>query len=162
VPYNGGIVSPDDRLRTALDRALAEARAHLEPDLRALTHELTETAATALVSAAEALDRAGSLGEVLRALVAAAGTYAERVGLFLLRDGRVLPWHLNGIDVTTLSTTDVDSVTAFPLTVGGQVVAILYADAPASRAGALDVLTRYAARLLESKTLHMALGITTR
>ena len=155
-------MSIDDRLHAALDRALAEARARLEPDLRALTHELSDSAATSLVSAAEALDRAGSLGDLLRSLIGAAAQYAERVGLFLVRDGRVSPWHLNDIDAEALSTADADRIAAFPLTVGGHVVAILYADAPASRAGVLDVLTRYAARLLETKTLHMALGITAR
>ena len=153
-------MSTDDRLRDALDRALAEARAHLEPNLRVLTHELSDTTVAALLSGAEALDRAVSLGDVLRALVGAASQAAERVALFLVRDGRVRPWHLNGVDVTALSTADADRVAAFPVTVGGQVVAILYADAAASRTAGLDVLTRYAGRLLEAKTLHMALGVS--
>jgi hypothetical protein len=161
VPYNDGIVSTDDRLRDALERALADARARLEPDLRALTHELADAVPATLASGAEALDRAGSLAEVLRALVSTAAEYADRVGLFLVRDGRVRPWQLSGVDETTVWTADADRAAAFPIAVGGEVVAILYADAPASRA-ALDVLTRYAGRLLESKTLHMALGIPAR
>jgi len=161
VPYNDGIVPTDDRLRDALERALAEARARLEPDLRALTHELAEAVPATLASATEALDRSASLAEVLRALVSAAAQYADRVGLFLVHDGRVRPWQLSGVDETTVWTADEDRAAAFPVAVGGEVVAILYADAPALPA-ALETLTRYASRLLESKTLHMALGIPAR
>jgi hypothetical protein len=161
VPYNGSIVSTHDRLGDALDRALADARARLEPDLRAVTHEVSEAVRATLSSATEEFDRAGSLGAVLRALVAAAGRHAERVGLFLVNDGRVRPWQLSGIDETTIWAGDTNRATAFPVAIGGEVVAILYADAPASRA-ALEVLTRYAGRVLESKTLHMTLGIPAR
>lgn len=162
MPYNGGIVSTDERLRDALECALADARARLEPELRTLTHELSDAAAARLASAAEALDRADSLAEVLRTLVGAAAQYADRIGLFLVRDGRVRPWHLHGVAEEALSTADADGVATFPITVGNRVVAILYTDAPHVRAGSLDVLTRYTGRLLEAKTLHMALGIAAR
>lgn len=159
MPYNGGIVSTDDRLRDALERALAEVRARLEPDLRALTHELSDGAAATLASAAEALDRARSLGDVLDALVGAARQYTDRVGLLIVRDGSVRTWRQNGIGEDALSTANTDAVMTFPIAVGGEVVAILSAGAGPSTAPVLAVLTRYAGRVLESKTLHMALGM---
>jgi len=181
VPYNDSIVSSDDRLRDALERALADARTQLELELRTLTHELSDAAATTLASAAGALDRGASLAEVLRALVDTSATYADRVGLFLIRDGRVRPWRLVGLaadalppsleaaaDLSRARETDGrsnaggDRESTFPVTVGGRVVAILYADAAAPRTGALEVLTRYAGHVLESRTLHMALGIAAR
>ena len=148
-----------DRFDDALDRALADARASLESDLRAVTHELSDAAVTALASSAEALDRAASLADVLRGLLDAASGYADCAGVFLVRDGGVRPWRLNGVDERALSSIQVDHATTFPVVVGGQTVAILYAEGGAPRAGALDVLTRYAGRLLESRTLHLALGI---
>lgn len=163
MPYNGRIVSIDDRLRDALERALAEARISLEPELRTLTHELTEATTAALASAAEAFDRAPTLAGVLHALVDAAAQHADRVGLFLVCDGRVRPWQLRGVDETALAGAHADRTTTFPLAVGGRVVAILYAESAPPRAGgvgALDLLTRYAGRHLEAMTLHTALGIS--
>jgi hypothetical protein len=158
-------VSIDGRLRDALERVLAGARASLEPELRTLADELSDARTAALASSAQALDEAGSLTEVLHALVDAAAQHADRVGLFLVTEGRVRPWQLRGLDETTLSSVRTDGATTFPVTVGGKVVAILYAEAAAGRAGgsrSLDVLTRYAGRRLESMTLHMALGIGAR
>lgn len=165
MPYNGHIVSIDGRLRDALERVLADARASLEPELRTLAHELSDARAAAVASSAQALDEAESLTQVLHALVDAAAQQADRVGLFLVTDGRVRPWELRGVDETMLSSARTDGTTTFPLTVGGRVVAILYAEAAAARPGggrSLDVLTRYAGRRLESMTLHMALGIGAR
>lgn len=162
MPYNDRIVSIDDRLRDALERALGEAHTSLEPELRTLAHELTDATTAALASAAEAFDRAPTLAGVLHALVDAAAQHADRVGLFLVRDGRVRPWQLRGVDETALASARADRTTTFPLAVGGRVVAILYAESAPPRAGgvrSLDVLTRYAGRLLESMTLHTALGI---
>lgn len=157
-----GIVSIDDRLRDALERALVEARASLEPELRTLTHELTDATTAAIASAAEAFDRAPSLAGVLHALVDAAAQHADRVGLFLVRDGRLRAWELRGLDETALASARADHTTTFPLAVGGRIVAILYAESAPPRAGGvgfLDLLTRYAGRQLESMTLHTALGI---
>lgn len=162
MPYNAGIVPIDDRLRAALERALAEAHASLEPELRTLALELTDASAASLASAAEALDRAPTLGGVLHALVDAAAPYADRIGLFLVRDGRVRPWQVRGVSETALSNPRDDRAATFPLTVGGRVVAILYAESAPAHAGgvrALELLARYAGRLLESMTLRTALGI---
>lgn len=186
MPYNGGIVSFDDRLRDVIDRALAEARANLEHEVRALAHELGDSMAdersraaaaavdelrrswdasmAELVSAADAFDNAGSLAEVLHALFDGARRCADRVGIFLVNNGRLRPWRLEGLDLAAMAASGADYAT-FPIIVGGSVVAILYADvpradgAPAGRAAMLDVLARHASRLLESMTLHKALGL---
>lgn len=158
-------MSIDDRLRDALERALAEARASLEPELRTLARELSDARMAALASGAQALDRADSLTAVLHALVDAAAQHADRIGLFLVKDGRIRPWQLRGVDEAAVSSGRTDGATTFPVTVGGTVVAILYAEATTGRADgdrSLDVLTRYAGRLLESMTLHMALGVGAR
>ncbi|MBI3050424.1 MAG: hypothetical protein HYY76_19185 [Acidobacteria bacterium] len=152
-------MSFDDPLRDALDRALAGARADLEHAVRALAQELVDAAG--LAAAAQALDAAGSLTEVLQALVDQAGRHAERAGIFLVRDGRVRPWQLRGVDAAAaLQTRPADDNGTFPVVVGGSVVAILCADRvrPGS-AAVLDMLARYAGRLLESMTLHKALGL---
>ncbi|MBI2187802.1 MAG: hypothetical protein HYU37_11910 [Acidobacteria bacterium] len=156
-------MSIHDRLHDALERALAGLRAGLEPELRTLAHELPDTATAVLASAAEAIDRAGSLAGTLHALVEAAVPYADRVGLFLVRDGRVRAWRLNGVEEAAVTTTRTDRMTRFPISVDGSVVAILYAEGADARAGgipALDLLTRYTGHLLESITLHAALGLT--
>jgi len=165
VPYNGRIVSFDDRLRDALDRALAGTRAELERDVRALAEELQHAAqaqpqTAGLASAIQKLDGAGSLSDVLHALLDGAAEHADEVGLFLVRDGRVRPWRRRGADAAGPTAPAADSATAFPVTVGGQVVAILYVDRLRSASAAIEVLTRYAGRLLESMTLHTALGLT--
>lgn len=163
MPYNGGIVSIDTSLHDALERALADARARLEPQLRTLAHELSGARTAAIASSAQALDEAASLSAVLDALVGAAAQYADRVGLFLMTDGRVRPWQLRGVDAAALSSPRSDDAVSFPVTVGGTTVAVLYAEAAAGVASgsALDVLTKYAGRRLESMTLRMALGIGT-
>jgi GAF domain-containing protein len=156
-------VPHDHRLDDALARALAGARASFELELRTLAHELPETTAAALASAAHALDRAGSLSATLRALVERAGHYADRVGLFLVRDDRVRAWRLDGVAESALTCAKTDGTTSFPVVVGGRVVAVLCAESTTPRAGgvhALNVLTRYAGRLLESITLQAALGLT--
>jgi hypothetical protein len=61
---------------------------------------------------------------------------------------------------------DVDDrhAAAFPVVVGGDVVAVLYADAPAATSSSdgwftiLDVLSRHASRVLESLTVQRAVG----
>lgn len=157
MPYNDGIVSFDDRLRDALDRALAGARADLERDLSALAREIID--ATDLAADTRALDEAVSLADVLRALLNQAGRRAERAGMFLVTEGRVRPWPLRGAGADVLQAAEGGHGT-FPIVVGGRVVAILSADPlrPES-AAALDSLARYAGRLLESMTLHKALGL---
>lgn len=68
-------------------------------------------------------------------------------------------WANDGFDS---SESPAATVPAFPVTVGGRVVAILYADAAQSAKPwpvMLEVLTRHASRLLESMTLHKAVGL---
>ena len=159
VPYNGGIVSFDEQLREALGRALADAHAQVEHDVHALADEELRRRSgermDELARAARAFDEAESLTDVLRTLVDCAGRYADRVALLLVRNGRARWW----------GPVDVEGLTAHPsttylVTVGWRVVAVLQAEAPDPAAAAtLDVLTRYSGRLLESMTLHKALGL---
>jgi len=79
----------NERFHDALDRALADARERLELEPRTLTHELSDAATTSRAAAAESLDRAASLADVPGALVDASTAYADRAGLFLIREGRV-------------------------------------------------------------------------
>jgi len=186
VPYNGGIVTFDDRLRDTLDRAFAGARANLAHDVLTLAHELADTTAdergraaaaeidelrrsggaamAELATATRALDSAGSLGDVLQTLVDSARRYVDRVALVVVRDGRWHPWTGEG----TTEGVEANRAATFPLTVGGRVVAVLHVDAaqagdgvPSSRWSAtLDVLTAHASRVLESMTLYKSLGLT--
>lgn len=176
MPYNGGIVILDERLGHALDRALAGARAKLEDDVRALSDEAVDelhgsfdATMAELASDIHALDSAQTLREVLDVLVDSARRHVDRVGLFLIKEGRLRPWRLKGIErregLEVAQKTDARQALTFPLAVGGCVVAILYADnahadVPSSRwSAAVDVLTRHASRVLESITLHQALGL---
>lgn len=91
--------------------------------------------------------------------LAAAGCLGTAVSLGrpARSDGGVLPPFAG-------SATDRDAA-AFPVTVGGTVVAVLYGDAEKSAGAAwttmLDVLARYATRVLEAMTMQQATGLWT-
>jgi hypothetical protein len=101
------------------------------------------------------LDEAGIVREVVRA-----GTSATHASPDGEANGvRALPRFAQGVDGR--------HAVALPVTVGGVVVAVLYADAPYNghAAGArwtalLEVLTRHAGRVLETTTLQQAVGLT--
>ena len=99
------------------------------------------------------LDEASTLVEVLQWVVDCARRRAPVASLFIVKGSALHPWR---------DTSERSSRTghAFHLIVGGRVVAVLFAnpaDAPAS--AAIDILTSYASRALESMTLHKALGL---
>lgn len=105
---------------------------------------------------------------MLADLTTAAGHVADRAALFVVRSGRLRLWRYTGFDPASLSETA--SARTYPLIVGGRVVAVLHAEAVHQAAGSraidgwpdlLDVLASYAARVIESMTLHHALGLTT-
>jgi hypothetical protein len=131
-----------------------------------------------VVNAVRAMDDAHSLTQVLDALVAGAGAQASRAGVLLVRGGRVRGWRDEWTDrplaetgivadaVRTrraMSTTVVDAATApfadapagatvraFPLSLSGDVVAVLHAEG--GEAVTLEILARHAARVLEALT----------
>lgn len=186
----------DDRVRDALDRALAEARPQLEREVRLLAEELAREAAdqrgraasaeidelrrsvevdmAVLAAAAHGIDEACSLADVLNTLVEYGKRHVDRLGIFLVQDGQVNAWRLEGFDASTppppveviraaLSGVgqSADALT-FPMLVGGTVVAVLYVEnrtRSARSAAMLDVLACHAGRTLESMTLSKTLGL---
>jgi predicted nucleic acid-binding Zn-ribbon protein len=191
-----GIVSFDDRLRDALDRALADARPQLEREVRAIAEELAQSAAAerrrtasaeidelrrsvetemaVLAATTHAFDEASSLGDVLHMLVDYGKRHVDRVGIFVVKDGRLSPWQLEGFDASTPppSGEGIQAALAqgshpaealiFPLIVGRKVVAVLYAEnqtRPDRSPAMLDMLACHASRALESMTLNKTLGL---
>lgn len=168
MPYNDGIVTSEAQFRDALVRSLAGGSSGPEPvELRTAA----VTAADELAAVAEAcrtLDRAAALGGALDDLTRAAARLAGRAALFVVRNGRLQLRRSDGFD--SASAGPAASARAFPLIVGGRVVAVLYAEslndggesmAAGRRRDLLDVLASHAGRVLESMTLHRALGLTT-
>lgn len=190
-----GIVSLDDRLRDALDRALADARPQLEREVRAMAEELAQSAAeerrrtasaeidelrrsvetemAVLAATTHAFDEASSLGEVLQTLVEYGKRHVDRVAIFVVKDGRLSPWRLDGFDPSAPPSGEaIQSALAqgshpsdaliFPLIVGRKVVAVLYAEnqtRPDRSPAMLDMLACHASRALESMTLNKTLGL---
>ena len=149
-----------------------------------------------------ALDRCGSLGEVLSTLVDAATHHADRVLLMTLQGERLREWKAAGfadrgrtrVDVTLADAgfareavrtaraavwrgDDKDArplfaaepeyrrAAAFPIPVGGVVVALLYVDTARADLpdeptppAELEMLVRHAGRVLEALTVHRTLG----
>jgi hypothetical protein len=172
-------VSLDDRIRAAFDRALAEV------------HELTRTEVDEVRRAAEvssaalressnrlsdciqAIDDAPSLGAVLTVVAGGARLETGRAGMILVHDGNVAAYpsraevppaqaQLARSVVETGSAAAEGDSAAFPITVGGLVVAVLMTAAPAlpESTSALEVLVRYAGRVLETRTIAQITGLT--
>ena len=114
---------------------------------------------TELAAAIHALDEAPSLAGVLQALVQCAGRHADGVTVFLVKEGRLREWRPDAGRLRS-SGADGDAMptATFPVIVGGRVVAILRAEV-VHQPAILDVLTCHASRVLESMTLHKALGL---
>jgi hypothetical protein len=133
---------------------------------------------THLLDAVRAIDEARSLTAVLDALVTNSANDAARAGVLLVRADRVRGWRDDSLDrpvaetglvaeairsgrATTMKVEGAApppfagaaagrDVHAFPLTLSGEIVAILYAEG--GDAGALEILSRHAARQLEALT----------
>lgn len=100
------------------------------------------------------LDEASSLVEVLHWVVDCSRRRATTAHLFIAKGSALHAWREP--DTEPASRTG----RAFPLNVGGRVVAVLFANPPDAPSGAaIDILTSYASRALESMTLHKALGL---
>jgi len=111
-----------------------------------------------LVEAIRAIDAGHSLGEILDALLTHASRETARAAVLLVRGERLRIWKSSGFATAIAPSHEL----------GGQVVAVLYADngpAPAADAerrtsrgwpDALEMMTRHAARCLESLTAFSA------
>ena len=121
-----------------------------------------------LVGAVGAIGRARSLSEILDELLTAAAREAAQADVWVVRGGELRKWRADGDagSVRQETATIGDAVrsgtaviagreVAVPIALAGQVVAVLAASGSESRSAnvaALDVLTRYAERCLETLT----------
>jgi hypothetical protein len=169
----------DDRLRAALDRALADvsAVAKAEVDEARQSAELSSAAfrdsAVRLSDCIEAIDQAPSLGAVLTVVAGCARLEAGRATMILVKDGTLCTYPSRGEverDQARLATSAARAGTpviepeaaAFPIALGGHVVAVLFTAAPSSLQvqTALDLLARHAGRVLEAMTVCQITGLT--
>jgi hypothetical protein len=179
VPYNCHIVAFDDRLRAALDRALADVRAvaQAEVDEVRQSAELSTAAfrdsAARLSDCIHAIDEAPSLGAVLTVVAGCARLDAGRAAVILVNDGKLSAYPSRAEvppDQARLATSAAQKGrpviepegAAFPIVLGGHVVAVLSTAAPSSLQveTALDLLARHAARVLEAMTVCQITGLT--
>ena len=135
---------------------------------------------TDLVQGLHAVDEADSLTAVLERLLEGAQRHASRAAVLLVRDSGLREWGggtdgrgigEQGMRVASSAAQERRSVEseaaiAFPVSVGGQVVAVLYAEAGDALSAqrriskdALDALTRHAGRMLETLTVQQAAGM---
>jgi hypothetical protein len=171
-------VDLDHRLRAALDRALADVRAATRAELdevrRSAEHTTSTLRATAtrLSDCIQALDEAPSLGAVLTVLGGCARLEAGRASVVIVRNGSLSAYPSRtsvAPDQARLAMRAVQhgmaviesDAAAFPIAVGGQVVAVLFIAAPSSPEvqQALDLLTRHAGRVLEAMTVCRIAGL---
>ena len=168
----------DHRLRAALDRALADVRVAAQAEVdevrrsaEASTSALRATAAR-LSDCVQAVDEAPSLGAVLTVLAGCARLEAGRASIVLVTNGSLSSYPTRaavGGDQARVAMRAVQHGTAiiesdaaaFPVAVGGQVVAVLFVAAPSSPdiQQALDLLTRHAGRVLEAMTVSRISGL---
>jgi hypothetical protein len=170
------------------DAALAAAHAEREAALAAAAAAVPVASVEAddrlaqLAAGLRAMSQASSLTAVLQALMAAAGASGAISNVWLVRGQELQPWRHdtssppldrvaldadNPIADAARSKAAVrrDEVVALPLTLAGEVVAILATASPqppAPNADALEVLALYASRALESMTAFKTARALTR
>jgi hypothetical protein len=172
------IVDLDHRLRAALDRALADVRAAAQAELDEVRRSAEQTTSALRATAArlsdciQAIDAAPSLGAVLTVLAGCARLEAGRASIVLVSHGLLSSYpSRTGVapDQARVVTRALQHGTAvvepdaaaFPIAVGGQVVAVLFVAAPSSTEvqQTLDLLTRHASRVLEAMTVCRISGL---
>jgi hypothetical protein len=163
----------DEQLQRALDGFADRLREEVSRQLQVVGDELAGAARSEqapershesrrLGEAVRAIGDARSLSEVLNTLVSCAGQQAARAGVLLLRGGRYQGWRFIGFDPTFDDASSVEALPSgrgsmtVPIVIGGQKVAVLYADS-GSEAGTLDpepleILARFASQRLEALT----------
>ena len=172
-----------DRI-SALTRELDESRREVAARRNELDSARGASAVslTDLVRGVHAVDEAESLTAVFQRLIDAARHHSKGASILLVRDEGLKEWPVpsaesrlridaRGMDVASNSAVErrrVESETAiaFPVNVGGEVIAVLYAEvddalSPQRRMSkdALDTLTRHAGRVLETITVQQAAGL---
>ena len=173
----------NDRL-SALTRELDESRREVSARRQELDSARGDSAAslTDLVQGLYAVDEADSLTAVLERLLEGAQRHASRAAVLLVRNDGLREWAHGGFDgrggigengmpvassaAQERRRVESESAIAFPVSVGGEVVAVLYAEvgdalSPQRRISkdALDALTRHAGRMLETLTVQQAAGM---
>ena len=131
----------DNRLRAALDRALADVRAAAEAEVDEVRRSAELSTATLRASAGRlsdcihAIDEAPTLGSVLTVLAGCARLEAGRAGIVLVTNGMLAAYPSRAevpsdqarlaASATHQRTPVVEAdAAAFPIVVGGQVVAV--------------------------------------
>ena len=169
----------DDRLRAALDRALADVRAVAKAEVEEVRQsaELSTAAfrgsAVRLSNCIQAIDEAPSLGAVLAVVAGCARLEAGRAAVILVKDGTLCAYPSRGevpphqARLATSAAQEAIPVieseaAAFPISLGGHVVAVLFTAPPSSFhvQTALDLLARHAGRVLEAMTVCQIAGLT--
>ena len=168
----------DDRIRAALDRALADVRAAVQAEVDEVRQvserasaDLRDSAAR-LADCVHAIDAAPTLGGVLTVVSGYARLEAGRAAVILVKDGAVSTYPFRdevpaaearlARDAATQrrAVIDIDGA-AFPIAVGGDVVAVVCTAPPSSpqmRTG-LDLLSRHAGCVLEAMTIRQITGL---
>jgi hypothetical protein len=167
-------VNLDHRLRAALDRALADVRVAAQAEVDEVRRSAEVTTSTLRATAArlsdcvQAVDEAPSLGAVLTVMAGCAASVVLVTNGALSSYPSRTPVSGDQARVAMRSvqhgTPIIESnAAAFPVAVGGQVVAVLFVAAPSSPdvQQALDLLTRHAGRVLEAMTVSRISGLTT-
>jgi len=173
-------VDLDYRLRAALDRALADVRAAAQAEVDEVRRSSEATTSTLRATAArlsdcvQAVDEAPSLGAVLTVLAGCARLEAGRASVVLVTKDSLSSYPSRaavGGDQARVAmraaqhgTAIIESeAAAFPVAVGGQVVAVLFVAAHSSPdvQQALDLLTRHAGRVLEAMIVSRISGLIT-
>ena len=162
------------------DRDAAIAAASAVPAVRAADNG--DDPVAHLAAGVRALSGATTLTAVLRALIAAAETSGAMASIWLVRGQQLQPWRPNGASAPpeplaldadhpiadaarSKASAQRDDVVALPLTLAGEVIAVLATaspDAAAPNAHALEVLALYASRALESITAFQTARALTR
>ena len=167
---------------SAMSRELDESRR----EIAVRRQELDSARGASAVSLADlarglhSVDEAESLTGVMHRLVEAAQHHSHRASMLIVRGDGLKEWEHGGFPArdaeraTAVATNaaserrhvESESAIAFPIHVGGEVVAVLYAEvgdalSPERRIAkdALDALTRHAGRVLETITVQQAAGI---
>ena len=155
-------------VRTAAQAEVDEVRQSAELAVTAV-----RSSATRFADCVHAIDSAPTLGAVLTLVAGCARLEAGRATVIIVRDGTLVTYPFRG-DVSpeqaTLALSAVNTrqavfegaAAAFPITLGGQVAAVLSTSAPSSpdAVATLDLLVRHAGRVLEAMTLRQITGVS--
>jgi hypothetical protein len=134
-------------LQHQIDAAMAELRAaSTAGDVAAPSAPRETEDRASLVDGIRAIDDARSLTDILDAFAGAAARHAVATAVRLRRDGRWQTWRAFGVDENR----DAADALRLPIAISGETIGELYAEG--ADEASLEILTRHAARSLESVT----------